>query len=866
MPTTPPTLDDLPAVPDRSDRVTFAPRATAMFDAFKNVFVGQVRALATNVFNNATDASNSASTATTKAGEAASSATAAAGSASTANTKASEAASSASSAAGSASTATTKAGEASTSAADAATSATAAAASVASISGGPVTSVNGKTGVAVLAVSDINEVAAPSVASAATVDLGASAATTINITGTTGITSFGTSAEGVVRRLVFTGVLALTHNGTSLILPGAANITTAAGDVAEFRSLGGGNWKCISYQKADGSSVKTAAGIGAVGSYTGAASQMLTAASPGYQSLSFTAMGLHVTLPDATTMAVGGPKFILKNDGGYPFGIRDAAGTLVMAIAPGGIAYVTLKDNGTAAGAWSVIGDSLEPGLITIDNTFSSTYASTVLAPFVALDNDVSIHCLQGSAANTYYLVAVNNATRAVGTPVLIGANTTAPGACFKVSATTAIFFYSDNSVGGFAAVVASVSGTTITLGTPATRNTAGGGYNPVSTGENFTGEPKFAQLSSGLFLFSFVNGGAPRTSVFAISVSGTTITLGATADIITTGSVQSSNTIYSLSSTTALVLYKSGASAPYANNAVVISVSGTTCTVGTPVSAGLSSSTPSPPSSVLLSATKAMIIDNANDSATVYCIALTISGTSVSAGSVANIESGPAGIGTNQYTANLATRYNPHLWALTAGATNTAGLWYVDSAGVSRVVVLSETSGTITAGATLFRSISGTGANPEGGIIAPQGAAEFIALRGDGASSISAYKMRAVAHKISGTAITAGACASLDELPIGATHTTAAISRLSSGDIIFGPNTSAAPAAVGAFPIVRSNGIFAVKRGAISCPGIVGGNPVAQAPTFSNRMVYLGSSKLSGSTVGASTYQLRLLNVEIAA
>jgi hypothetical protein len=51
----------------------------------------------------------------------------------------------------------------------------------------------------------------------------------------------------------------LTHNGTSLILPGSASITTAANDVAGFRSLGSGNWQCEWYQRASGSALSTAA-------------------------------------------------------------------------------------------------------------------------------------------------------------------------------------------------------------------------------------------------------------------------------------------------------------------------------------------------------------------------------------------------------------------------------------------------------------------------------------------------------------------------------------------------------------------------------------------------------------------------------
>jgi hypothetical protein len=57
--------------------------------------------------------------------------------------------------------------------------------------------------------------------------------------------------------LIFSGVLTLTHNGTSLILPGAGNITTAAGDVAVMLSLGSGNWRCIDYQRASGAPLAT---------------------------------------------------------------------------------------------------------------------------------------------------------------------------------------------------------------------------------------------------------------------------------------------------------------------------------------------------------------------------------------------------------------------------------------------------------------------------------------------------------------------------------------------------------------------------------------------------------------------------------
>lgn len=101
----------------------------------------------------------------------------------------------------------------------------------------------------------LNHAPSVSIASAATVNIGAAASNLITITGTTTITAFDTIASGAIRVLTFAGALTFTHNATSLILPGAANITTAAGDVAVMLSLGSGNWKCIAYQRASGKAV-----------------------------------------------------------------------------------------------------------------------------------------------------------------------------------------------------------------------------------------------------------------------------------------------------------------------------------------------------------------------------------------------------------------------------------------------------------------------------------------------------------------------------------------------------------------------------------------------------------------------------------
>lgn len=91
------------------------------------------------------------------------------------------------------------------------------------------------------------------IASAATVDLSTATGTNVHVTGNTGpITSFGTAAAGVERTVIFDSTPTITHNATSLILPGSANITATAGDSMRVISEGSGNWRCVSYSRASG--------------------------------------------------------------------------------------------------------------------------------------------------------------------------------------------------------------------------------------------------------------------------------------------------------------------------------------------------------------------------------------------------------------------------------------------------------------------------------------------------------------------------------------------------------------------------------------------------------------------------------------
>jgi hypothetical protein len=111
--------------------------------------------------------------------------------------------------------------------------------------------VSGATGgFAGTAAGAVDEVKGANIASAATVNLEAATGNLVHITGTTAITGI-TLNSGAERTVVFDGVLVLT-NSASLILPGGASITTAAGDSMRVRGDGTGVARVVSYTQANG--------------------------------------------------------------------------------------------------------------------------------------------------------------------------------------------------------------------------------------------------------------------------------------------------------------------------------------------------------------------------------------------------------------------------------------------------------------------------------------------------------------------------------------------------------------------------------------------------------------------------------------
>lgn len=87
-------------------------------------------------------------------------------------------------------------------------------------------------------------------ASASTVNIGASPQTFITISGGTTITNFGTAATvGEERKIQFSGTLTLTYGASTIVTPGLANIVTQPGDTCTAIYQGGGTWIIFGYAR-----------------------------------------------------------------------------------------------------------------------------------------------------------------------------------------------------------------------------------------------------------------------------------------------------------------------------------------------------------------------------------------------------------------------------------------------------------------------------------------------------------------------------------------------------------------------------------------------------------------------------------------
>lgn len=287
--------------------------------------------------------------------------------------------------------------------------------------------------------------------SATTTDIGAATGQFVHVTGTTTITGLGTKTAGVRRTVTFDGILTLTHNATSLILPGAANITTEAGDTAVFVSEGSGNWRCVTYNRA-ASLVDIPAGVStAVPVLTGVAGVLSssklrlasTLASPGDDTLTFK----HVHSDAALATQVSDFMVVTTTDAGvstvsFPDNHVGTEGSLTVGMTFGGSASgVTFSTN---SGAYTRIGDRVFFDItIVLTNNGSGTGTALVTGlPIAAASSGMAVSCqafsgFSGLTAGVSAYVLSGSTTIA-----LAGPNTTGSTTLTDTNVTNTASFY----------------------------------------------------------------------------------------------------------------------------------------------------------------------------------------------------------------------------------------------------------------------------------------------------------------------------------------------------------------------------------------------------------------------------------------
>lgn len=163
----------------------------------------------------------------------------------------------------------------------------------------------------------------------------------------------------------------------------------------------------------------------------------------------------------------------------------------------------------------------------------------------------------------------VSGTTITLGTPVQITSNNSDVVSVYALSSSAALFVYADqNSSSNATAVVGSVSGTTLTLGTPAAiSSVAADAINPVIAGV----------LTSTSFVLAWAQT-SYNSYVVAASISGATITFG-TPEFVGMGPSSTNLVISVLSSSTVAV-------GPFGTTPTLVAISGTTVTptLGSPV------------------------------------------------------------------------------------------------------------------------------------------------------------------------------------------------------------------------------------------------------------------------------------------
>ena len=363
-------------------------------------------------------------------------------------------------------------------------------------------------------------------------------------------------SSGVKTTADTSGVLALQSNGTT----GLTLNTSLALGVGSGNSTGTSGQLLTSAGSGAAPTWTTVSSVGSGGA-TASGNVTLTSASPAQQSVTPTTYGQAVTLPNATTCTKGVTTFGVYNQGPYPLLIKDSAGTLLGFARVASQVSCGLADNTTSAGVWNLSGAvPCEIDAQTPSTTSFGSDAGNIFAIQITSTKDLII-----LPASDTYGVIYDSSTQTWGTPTVIRTDVpiNAATAATVISASSVLFTSGGTSSGAWQAVVLSISGTTLTVNTPAT----------VSLVTNLVNLPMTLIPVGSSYVCSYNRSSA--TGIIAITVSGTTVTVS--AETLLSGTSGSYKPVIFAYSTSNLITFSSTSGAgTYADS---WGISGTTIT-----------------------------------------------------------------------------------------------------------------------------------------------------------------------------------------------------------------------------------------------------------------------------------------------
>ncbi len=258
-----------------------------------------------------------------------------------------------------------------------------------------------------------------------------------------------------------------------------ARVPAATCGANQASSWNGTAWSCV----AAGSSNVVGGGAQTYSASTG--DIVLTSSSAKVNSITFPEGGT-LTLPDATTMSLGGPLYTIMNGSAHHLPVFTSTGEFIGALSGGGsLSDIYLFNNSIPGGDWKSNSylNNLGVDRVVLSGWNLPTNPSLNSSAIYSLGGNAYITSFWRNSQNYFVAFTVDPSTKTAtfGTPVLAGSNQSFH-AITAMSSTKALAFFNDGSQ------VITISGLSLTAET----------FQPGNTCSNM-GNPKYAKLSSSL-------------------------------------------------------------------------------------------------------------------------------------------------------------------------------------------------------------------------------------------------------------------------------------------------------------------------------------------------------------------------------